>query len=221
MRFSPTGILRALPKKPDSAVDWSKTLDLPKSTFPARSTAAQLAQYRRRCADDLYAWQRANRPAEDEFILHDGPPYANGVVHVGHALNKILKDLILRSEMSRGKRVHYRPGWDCHGLPIEHKALQALRTGKEQATALQDDPKEELAAAPTMGMSASEVRSVAAELASKTIEEQKKSFREWGVMGEWDEPYKTMSKDFEIRQLSVFREIVKKGKVSCTTQHNV
>jgi isoleucyl-tRNA synthetase len=146
--------------------------------------------------------------------LHDGPPYANGVVHVGHALNKVLKDLMLRSELSRGKRVQYRPGWDCHGLPIELKALQQPKTPGKQAKSSKDSPAQEAKAAAhaSSKMSASEIRTAARKLASETVEVQKKSFREWGVMGEWDEPYTTMSADFETRQLGVFREMVRKGR---------
>lgn len=214
--FSASRILRAATQAQQDAyagIKWSDTLSLPKSAFPARASAEELKTYRQRCADDLYAWQRANRSKKDEFVLHDGPPYANGAVHVGHALNKVLKDVILRWELARGRRVHYRPGWDCHGLPIELKALQQARTHDGQAKALQDAPKQEAAAATGMGLSAGEIRRRARKLATQTVETQRNSFREWGVMGEWDGPYKTMDQDFEIRQLGVFREMVKKGEV--------
>lgn len=219
--FSPARILRAATQKAHS-VKWSDTLALPKSAFPARPTPSQIEEYRKRCADDLYTWQRANRPAcikdehgkeaDNEFILHDGPPYANGAVHVGHALNKVLKDLIVRWNLATGKRVHYRPGWDCHGLPIELKALQAQRTRTQQATSLKDAPKQEAAAAAGTGLSASDIRRVAKELASNTIDTQRSSFKQWGVMGEWDTPYKTMDPDFEVSQLGVFKEMVRKGR---------
>ncbi|KAK5676575.1 isoleucine-tRNA ligase [Elasticomyces elasticus] len=209
----PTAILRAASSQWKD-VNWPSTLNLPKSSFPARASAADLQKYRQRCADDLYAWQRANRPKENDFVLHDGPPYANGAVHVGHALNKVLKDLILRWELAQGRRVHYRPGWDCHGLPIELKALQQSRTQEDVAKVLEDAPKHEAAAASGMGLTSAEIRRRARKLATDTIEVQKQSFREWGVMGEWDEPYKTMDKDFEVRQLGVFREMVKKGLIS-------
>lgn len=223
--FFPSRILRAAQSIPaTTSIKWSETLNLPKSSFPARPSPAQLEIYRQRCADDLYAWQRANRQptrkddegkdVNNDFILHDGPPYANGAVHVGHALNKILKDLILRWQLSTGKRVQYRPGWDCHGLPIELKALQAHRTKTEQSQALKDAPKQEEAVAAGIGMSASEIRNVARELASQTIQTQKESFRGWGVIGEWDQPYKTMDPEFELGQLGVFREMVGKGLIA-------
>lgn len=212
----PTRILRAA-----AANAWGQTLHLPKSTFPARPSAEELVKYRTKCADELYAWQKENRPAKTEdgkdntFVLHDGPPYANGSVHVGHALNKVLKDLVVRSNLARGKRVQYKPGWDCHGLPIELKALQAHREGGTK-NSLEDYPAKEAkgaAAASAAGLSPLGVRQAAKELASRTIEEQKNAFRSWGVMGEWDTPYKTMDPDFEMRQLSVFREMVQKGLI--------
>src|SRR5262249_55627986 len=105
---------------------WSSTLQLPKTSFPPRSTLADQAKFLQRCTVDLYAWQRRERTATESntFSLHDGPPYANGSLHVGHSLNKILKDLICRTQLAQGKRVSYVPGWDCHGLPIELKALE-------------------------------------------------------------------------------------------------
>jgi isoleucyl-tRNA synthetase len=201
LRFFPSRILRATQQV--SRPDWGKTLNLPRSSFPARPSAAQLESYRAKCADELYQWQRDSRDdgADDNFVLHDGPPYANGAVHAGHALNKILKDIIVRSKLGTGQGVNYRPGWDCHGLPIELKALQAQQEKSKDSGE---------AAAPSM--SPIKIRRKASQLAGRTIEEQKKEFRSWGVMGEWDNPYKTMDRDFEIRQLGVFREMVKKGK---------
>ena len=89
----------------------------------ARPNPKLQRQYLRECTDDLYRWQTENRPQDAPFILHDGPPYANGPLHIGHSINKILKDMILRVQVQNGRRVVYRPSWDCHGLPIEMKAL--------------------------------------------------------------------------------------------------
>nr|POF15454.1 isoleucine--trna ligase [Quercus suber] len=194
--------------------NWSETLTLPKSKFPARATRQALDTYRRRCADDLYEWQRESRKNAADFVLHDGPPYANGAVHLGHALNKILKDLILRWELAKGKRISYRPGWDCHGLPIELKALQRVKTNESQVVALVDEPKQEAVAALDNDLRPVEIRRVAAQLASETVEKQKESFKSWGIVGEWDNPYRTMNQDFETRQLGVFREMVSKGLIS-------
>lgn len=159
--------------------NWSDTLALPRSQFPARPSPEQTETYRKRCADDLYAWQRAHRSAavetegggkkDNNFVLHDGPPYANGAVHVGHALNKVLKDLMLRWELSQGKRVQYRPGWDCHGLPIELKALQQPNRPAIQAQALKHAPGKEakVAADASRRMTAVEIRKLLDSLRAK------------------------------------------------------
>ncbi|KAF2192303.1 isoleucyl-tRNA synthetase [Zopfia rhizophila CBS 207.26] len=187
--LTPTRFLRA---------SWSSTLRLPKSTFPARPLPALSPEYLRRCTDELYSWQHTTRSkAEGDtamtFTLHDGPPYANGPLHIGHALNKITKDIICRFQVGQGKRVNYIPGWDCHGLPIEIKALQAQ---KKDANI---DPVS--------------VREAARGLAIRTVEEQMKGFKEWAVMGDWDNAYKTMNRDFEIRQLEVFKQMFEKGLI--------
>ena len=109
------------------------TLNLPRTGFPMRANAREREpQLQRICVTELWKWQRAARGPEAPspaapFVLHDGPPYANGPLHIGHALNKILKDVINRYKMLRGHRIDYTPGWDCHGLPIELKALQQDR----------------------------------------------------------------------------------------------
>jgi isoleucyl-tRNA synthetase len=209
--LAPTRVLRA---------SWSSTLRLPKSSFPPRPSPATNAEYLRRCTDDLYSWQRSgNRfkaleklrsgsdtlsaPSTNDisgqstlktFTLHDGPPYANGPLHIGHALNKITKDIICRHEVTQGKEVSYIPGWDCHGLPIEIKALQAQKKDASQTSPVG-------------------VREAARELATRTIEEQKRGFKEWAVMGDWDNAYKTMERGFEIRQLDVFKTMFEKGLI--------
>ncbi|KAL2256650.1 hypothetical protein VTK26DRAFT_1355 [Humicola hyalothermophila] len=171
---------------------WASTLRLPKSTFPPRPSPQHREQYIRRCADDFYRWQAANRPADNEFVLHDGPPYANGSLHAGHALNKILKDIILRVKIQQGRRVSYIPGWDCHGLPIELKAVDAAE-GKH--------------------MPAGAIRKAARKLASKTVLEQMKSFRTYAVMGDWDARWTTMDKAYELRQLRLFQKLARRGLV--------
>ena len=173
---------------------WSSTLKLPKASFPPRISAADHTKYLRRCTDDLYAWQRRERPADQTFTLHDGPPYANGGLHIGHALNKILKDIFCRVQLGKGKRIHYVPGWDCHGLPIELKALQ---TQKEL----------------TGPVGPADVRKAARNLAARTVGAQMKEFRGWAVMADWDGHWTTMDKEFEKRQLGVFREMVGRGLI--------
>ena len=179
---------------------WSSTLQLPKSAFPARALPADRPKYLRRCTDDLYAWQRKRPGERKRFILHDGPPYANGNLHVGHALNKILKDITCRFQLSRGKIVEYVPGWDCHGLPIELKALE-----KQKDLGAPDGIEQQ--------QNAVEIRKAAQELAMTTVEDQKRSFRDWGIMADWDNAWKTLHKDFEISQLGVFKEMVRKGLI--------
>ncbi|XP_012271517.1 isoleucine--tRNA ligase, mitochondrial isoform X2 [Orussus abietinus] len=117
---------------------------------------------------ELYNWQRENLPGPD-FILHDGPPYANGNPHMGHAINKILKDITLRSKVMKGQRVHYVPGWDCHGLPIEYKALSG--SGAKAAE-----------------LSPLEIRRRAREFAFKAVAKQREVFASWGIMADWNLP---------------------------------
>ncbi|KAI0467191.1 tRNA synthetases class I-domain-containing protein [Xylaria cf. heliscus] len=171
---------------------WTATLKLPKSTFPPRPLPANRDQYVQRCADQFYEWQSRNRPANDTFVLHDGPPYANGNLHVGHALNKILKDMILRTKVQQGKRVDYIPGWDCHGLPIELKALENAKENK---------------------LTPLEIRKAARNLASNTVIKQMKSFRSYGVMSDWAQKWTTMDTAYEMRQLRLFQKMVKKGLI--------
>ncbi|KAI7851172.1 tRNA synthetases class I-domain-containing protein [Circinella umbellata] len=173
---------------------YTDTLLLPKTPFPLRANAVTREHtFRDRCTKELYPWQLKNNPKE-LFILHDGPPYANGDVHMGHALNKILKDIINRYKMLQGHKVWYRPGWDCHGLPIELKALEAIRQKGSE-------------------LSAKEIRQLARKRALSEIEKQKKDFKSWSVMGDWDKPYRTLDRDYEIRQLRVFREMMKRGYI--------
>ncbi|KAI1323752.1 isoleucyl-tRNA synthetase [Xylariaceae sp. FL0255] len=171
---------------------WTATLKLPKSTFPARPLPATRDLYIQRCADQFYQWQKQNRPSDDIFVLHDGPPYANGNLHVGHGLNKILKDIIIRTKVQQGRRVDYIPGWDCHGLPIELKALESAKDTK---------------------LTPIEIRKSARNLASNTVLKQMKSFRSWGVMSDWDQRWTTMDAAYELRQLRLFQKMVQKGLI--------
>jgi len=179
----------------DAAKFLKSTLRLPSSTFPARTPPSELAKYLPRCTDDLYAWQRRERPASNPFVLHDGPPYANGDLHVGHALNKIIKDIVCRSKIAEGKRVDYVPGWDCHGLPIELKALDHYGWKRGQ------------------GVDPVAIRKAAKTFARKAVEKQMAGFRSWAVLGDWNNHWKTMDKDFELRQLSVFQAMAQHGLI--------
>lgn len=132
---------------------------------------------------------------ENLFVLQDGPPYANGDLHLGHALNKILKDIINRYQLSQGKYVFYKPGWDCHGLPIELKALKQFN----------EDQLE--------NVSPAKVRSLATTHAKKAIKSQKKQFQRFAIMTDWEHPYVTMEPEYEINQLRVFLRMVSKGLI--------
>uniref|UniRef100_A0A8C3KRE5 Isoleucine--tRNA ligase, mitochondrial n=1 Tax=Calidris pygmaea TaxID=425635 RepID=A0A8C3KRE5_9CHAR len=173
------------------------TVLLPRSNFPAqlpgRLQPETEVETQQKCGfSELYSWQR-QRKAKQEFCLHDGPPYANGDPHVGHALNKILKDITNRFYVMRGCKVHYVPGWDCHGLPIELKALSEVK-GAEN-------------------LSPMEIRQRAREFAERAIEKQKSAFIRWGVMADWANCYRTFDPKYEANQLRVFYKMYDKGYI--------
>ncbi|CAG8470009.1 10667_t:CDS:10 [Diversispora eburnea] len=175
---------------------YNDTLLLPKTKFSLRADAINREKlFRDRCTDELYSWQLENNP-KDLLISHDGPPYANGNLHIGHALNKILKDIINRYKILQGYKVSFIPGWDCHGLPIELKALSELKNvDKSKLTPMQ-------------------IRTTARKSALDTVEIQKSEFKSWGIMGDWKNAYKTLDKEYEVRQLKIFYEMMKKDKIS-------
>ncbi|KAM6969572.1 isoleucine--tRNA ligase, mitochondrial [Tautogolabrus adspersus] len=167
---------------------------LPRSDFPMKLTGQKLLdrelEIQKECGfADLYSWQR-ERKAKKEFCLHDGPPYANGDPHVGHALNKILKDIRNRFEILRGRQVHYIPGWDCHGLPIELKALGELGTSS---------------------LGPLQIRQKARAFAEGAIARQMAAFQRWGVVADWNQCYYTFDGAYEAAQLKVFQDMHSKG----------
>ena len=129
------------------------------------------------------------------FTLHDGPPYANGALHMGHALNKVLKDVINKYQVLQGRRVRYVPGWDCHGLPIELKVLQSM------------DMEQRKALTPI------KLRKKAAAYARKQVDGQMKGFQRWGIWADWEQPYLTLQKNYEAAQIKVFGEMLLKGHI--------
>jgi len=164
---------------PDTKRDYRDTVFLPKTDFPMKAGLAAkepaiLAKWQ---ADDLYGKLRTARAGRERFILHDGPPYANGDIHMGHAMNKVLKDIVVRTQSLLGKDAPYVPGWDCHGLPIEWKVEEAYRAKKQN--------KDEVPVDQFRG----ECRAYAA----KWVAVQREQFERLGVMGEWDNPYLTMN----------------------------
>ncbi|KAF8630473.1 hypothetical protein AX15_002904 [Amanita polypyramis BW_CC] len=176
---------------------FSKTLLLPKSSFPLRAEpSTSETPYQKRSGEDLYRWQW-NNAAGPLFVFHDGPPYANGNLHMGHALNKILKDIINRFHVLLGHKVHYIPGWDCHGLPIENKALEEL--GKA-----------------SYSVAAGIVRDAARSTAIREIASQKSQFQPFGLMADWTQDsttYRTLDHKYEMRQLKIFQKMVEKGLI--------
>ncbi len=132
---------------------------------------------------------------KDVFVLHDGPPYANGSLHMGHALNKILKDIINKYKLLQGYKVRYVPGWDCHGLPIELKVLQNI------------EEKDRTNLTPI------KLRKKAAKFAQKTVETQREGFKRYGVWGDWENPYLTLKPEYEAAQIGVFGEMALKGYI--------
>ncbi|KAI4187294.1 MAG: hypothetical protein L6R41_002896 [Letrouitia leprolyta] len=194
---------------------WKSTLFLPRTAFPPRALVADRPKYLRRCTETLYNWQDRTRNAahNGQFVLHDGPPFANGPLHIGHALNKILKDITCRFELSLGKRVNYVPGWDCHGLPIEIKAVEQIRESRVKD--LRGQRREDEQVNLDVGtLDPLEIRRAARKLAHAAFSEQKKSFQDWAIMADWDNSWKTMDQQYELRQLEVFSGLVKKGFIS-------
>ncbi|KAJ2510945.1 isoleucine-tRNA ligase [Coemansia sp. RSA 1939] len=174
---------------------YSHTLKLPKTEFPLRANAAlREKQFRARCTDSLYEWQLKNNKGV-QFVFHDGPPYANGDLHIGHFMNKVLKDIINRYQVLLGKRVSYIPGFDGHGLPIEQKALERLK-GRDRDS-----------------LHPMEIRKLARDFALAAVENQTKGFREYAVMGDWTNRYLTLDPAYEANQLEVFREMFLRGYI--------
>lgn len=168
---------------PDTARDWRDTVFLPKTDFPMKAGLAQKepAILERWARIGLYDRLRAERQGRERFILHDGPPYANGDIHMGHAMNKVLKDIIVRSRTLMGYDAPYVPGWDCHGLPIEWKIEEAYRKKKQS--------KDEVPP--------SEFRAECRAYAQHWVGVQSAQFQRLGVMGDWADPYLTMKYEAE------------------------
>ncbi|MCS3405764.1 isoleucine--tRNA ligase [Serratia sp. AKBS12] len=174
--------------------DYKNTLNLPETGFPMRGDLAKRepGMLQRWYEQDLYGIIRAAKKGKKTFILHDGPPYANGSIHIGHSVNKILKDIIIKSKGMSGFDSPYVPGWDCHGLPIELKVEQ-----------LYGKPGEKLTAA--------EFRQKCREYAAEQVEGQKKDFIRLGVLGDWDRPYLTMDFKTEANIIRALGKIISNG----------
>ena len=181
-------------EKPSNS--YKDTLNLLKTDFGMRANATvrepELQKLWGQLGIDFQLGLKNNGPS---FTLHDGPPYANGSLHMGHALNKVLKDIINKYQILKGRKVHFVPGWDCHGLPIELKVLQTLDTKqRKELTPLK-------------------LRTKAASFAKKQVQAQMVGFKRWGVWGDWEQPYLTLSKEYEASQIRVFGQMALKGYI--------
>lgn len=172
---------------------YKDTVNLPKTTFGMRANSVVREPELQKLWEDNQVFKRvAERNDGGTFILHDGPPYANGDLHIGHALNKILKDIINRYKLLQNYKVHYIPGWDCHGLPIELKVLQSMD---------QELRKE---------LTPIKLRAKAAKFAKETVKTQMASFKRYGVWASWEKPYLTLDPDYEAAQIEVFGQMALK-----------
>ncbi len=177
-------------------MDYKSTLNLPQTEFPMKANLPQKEPERLAWWEQERMYQRIQESRKDRplYILHDGPPYANGHIHIGHGLNKILKDIIIKSKTMDGYRVPYIPGWDCHGLPIEHQVSKQLGSKKKD-------------------LSAVELRKICREYAQKFVGIQRDEFRRLGIFGDWDHPYLTMDHAYEAAIVREFGKFVEKGRV--------
>ena len=177
------------------SIDYKNTINLPQTNFAMKADLAQrepkmLAEWEKSRRYDEIQEHTASR--EHAFILHDGPPYANGAIHLGHAVNKILKDIVVKSKLMAGLRAPYVPGWDCHGLPIEVAVEKKVgKVGQK--------------------VDAAEFRKLCREYALKQIDLQRTDFKRLGVLGDWDHPYRTLDFKFEADEIRALAKIVANG----------
>jgi isoleucyl-tRNA synthetase len=176
--------------------DYKHTLNLPKTGFPMKANLAQREpeMLNRWEADDVYGQVRAARAGAERFVLHDGPPYANGEIHIGHAVNKVLKDIIVKARTLDGLDAPYVPGWDCHGLPIE------LQVEKKKGK-------------PGQKISATQFRHACRDYAARQVDGQRTDFKRLGVLGDWDRPYLTMDYRFEADIVRSLARIFERGHI--------
>lgn len=182
-------------------MEYKETLNLPRTDFAMKAdlVAREPERLKKWEGGGLYQKIQQQRAGGQKFVLHDGPPFANGDVHIGTALNKILKDIIVKYKTLRGFSAPYVPGWDCHGLPIEFKVSQEMRKGDAEAAPASFDPVT--------------LRKACDTYARKYIDLQRTQFKRLGVLGDWDNPYLTLNKEYEADELRLFADIVELGFV--------
>ena len=176
--------------------DYGKTLNLPKTVFPMRGNLPENEPKVQQeiFENDLYEKMLKKNEGHKSYVLHDGPPYANGEIHIGHALNKVLKDTIVRFKNLQGYYTPYVPGYDTHGLPTEKRAIQVLGINRNE-------------------ISVSKFRDTCRDFALQFVDKQTEGFKRLGVLGDWKNPYITLKPEFEARQIGVFGEMYKKGYI--------
>jgi isoleucyl-tRNA synthetase len=176
-------------------MDYKDSLLLPSTKFPMRGNLPQNEpiRYKKWSSDDVYKKMTSNRADAPSFTLHDGPPYANGNIHIGHALNKVMKDIVVKSRYFFGENIRFTPGWDCHGLPIEQQVEKKLGTQKKETL-----PK-------------SVIRRLCREHAAKFVDIQKEEFKALGIVADWENPYLTMKFPFEADIYRTLCNIAAKG----------
>ncbi|BBE30692.1 isoleucine--tRNA ligase [Tepiditoga spiralis] len=177
-------------------MDYKDSLNLPKTSFKMKANLKQKEPEMLKKWDkmNIEKYVRENRKDAPKFLLHDGPPYANGDIHMGHALNKVLKDVVIKYKTMQGFNAPYVPGWDTHGLPIEHKVTTELGEKAEQLSKVQ-------------------LRKICKDYALKQVKKQKKGFQRLGVRGEWENPYLTLIPEYEAGVLNVLKSLVESGNV--------
>lgn len=177
-------------------MDYRDTLNLPQTDYPMRGNLPQREPEILKKWEEKNIYQEVQKAGEGKelFILHDGPPYANGDIHLGHALNKVLKDIIVRYKTMAGYNSPYVPGWDTHGLPIEQQVIKKLGLNRHAVSVL-------------------EFRAKCRDYAKEYVEIQKEQFKRLGVRGDWDHPYLTLEKEYEAAQIGVFGEMAEKGYI--------
>ncbi len=177
-------------------MDYKNTLNLPKTAFPMKANLPQrepliLKEWEDK---DIYKSIRKKSEGKPKYVLHDGPPYANGDIHIGHALNKALKDIVIKYKTMRGFDSPFVPGWDCHGLPIEHQLFKELKISKYQISQV-------------------DFRKKAYDYALSYVSRQREQFKRLGVFAQWDKPYLTLNQGYEQSILEVFKDLAKAGYV--------
>lgn len=179
------------------ANEYKSSMNLPKTSFAMRAGLAQNEPKRLKMWEENHVYEllQAQNKGHDKFVLHDGPPYANGPIHLGHALNKISKDIINRYWSMRGYQTPFIPGWDCHGQPIEHKVEQMLGTQKFNQ------------------LSTAKIRELCRKMAVEQVDTQRQGFKRLGVLAKWNDPYLTYTHDYDATDIEIFKKIYDRGSI--------